>query len=108
MPSVLDFLGIEPSQLSFRPLPFGHSVFDEAFPGRAVNQTSGKAWMVTGDRIAWMEGDSGRVTIEGLDPDGMRVYPCETPSERAAQLRDELLAYMQLYKNGLIRNDWYR
>jgi uncharacterized sulfatase len=107
-PSVLDFLGIEPSQLPFRPLPFGHSVFDEAFPGRAVNQASGKAWMVTGDRVAWMEGDHGRVTIDGLDPDGMRVYACETPPDRAARLRDELHAYMQIYKNGLIRNDWYR
>jgi hypothetical protein len=58
--------------------------------------------------MAWTMGDGGRVTIEGLDRDGLHLHPCETAPEQGARLRDELHAYIQFYKNGLIRNDWYR
>lgn len=108
MPSILDFLGVEPASFSFRPLPFGRSVFDERFEGRVVNQTSGKAWMIKGDRIVWLQGDQGQVSIEGLDPDGLRARPADVPVAQATQLRDEMCAYLQTYKNGLIRNEWYR
>ena len=104
--SVLDALGLPQEQK--RLLPFGASVFDPAYPGRAVFRNGESYYLVHADFVT-----------ELTNTNAVRLYPYHThllptrpvPNPDPALMKqygDELRANVQFYVNGLLDNRLYK
>jgi uncharacterized sulfatase len=91
LPSVLDLLGVEPHLRN----PLGTSVFSEASRGFPV---------VYQDDEFIMFHPSGMLTWRGMAADKDWNWIPESGSSEPANLREEMMARLQYFRQGLIRN----
>ena len=98
-PSLLDFTGIATENV----LPFGHSIFDPAYPGLALGQIGENFWIA--DAEYYLEyrqnGASKLFATRKLDT------PITDKAYVQAQLESELRARIQYFTNGLVENRLY-
>lgn len=104
LPSVLDFLNVSPAKV----LPFGHSVFDARYKGRAVNFDWGteNVWLFHQDYVTTLS-PSGKTEFT-LSPLAGNVASLPPDSSTEARYRQELKAFVQYYRNGLVDNQWVK
>jgi uncharacterized sulfatase len=102
LPSILDYLGIEPE----RRLLFGKSIFRSG-EGRAFLHVNGHYWLVRGQRALEFvpEGNGGGLFDLAQDP--QLKSPLAGESERRGELEKEAKALLQYYNNGLLDNQLY-
>jgi len=98
-PSILEFTGITAEQT----LPFGHSIFDPAYPGLAVGQKGGSFWIADGQYYLEYQRDapSKLFAMAKLD------RALTDNADARVQLETKLKAHIQWFTNGLIENRLY-
>ena len=99
VPTVLDWLGLPLATANY----FGRSLFDERFPGRALNHAAGTYWLVQPDRFLRyrLGGPAEVLTWEG------RPWAAGKQAERAAvcqAMLTELQMFIQYFHQGLTEN----
>jgi hypothetical protein len=101
LPSILDYLRIEPE----RRLLFGKSIFRSG-EGRAFLHVNGHYWLVRGQQALEFvpEGDGG---LFDLSKDPHLKSPLTGDSQRRGELEKEAKALLQYYNNGLLDNKLY-
>ena len=101
LPSVLDYLGIEPG----RRLLFGKSIFRSG-EGRAFLNANGHYWLVRGDDALEFVPGSLSQTFR-LDTDRQLKAPSKAETPRRAELELEAKALIQYYNDGVMDNRLY-
>lgn len=101
LPSVLDYLGIEPG----RRLLFGKSIFRSG-EGRAFLNANGHYWLIRGeDALEFVPGSLSQTFR--LDADRRLQSPSKDPTTRRAELELEAKALIQYYNDGVLDNRLY-
>ena len=101
LPSLLDFLHIEPGQQ----LLFGRSVF-RAGEGRAFLHQSGHFWLVRGDRALEFT-PASRTHLFDIVTDLSLKNPLPDEPERLQAMEMEAKALVQYFNNGLLQRQLY-
>lgn len=106
-PSILDLLGA-----SRRPhFPFGRSLFsspDSGDRGLALLRLSEQRALLKDDRFVAYNGDSSPRLYRLNGSAGNLLEPATDEPETLARLTRLLRAHVQVFDNGLIRNDWFK
>jgi phosphoglycerol transferase MdoB-like AlkP superfamily enzyme len=107
MPSVLDFLNVNSENC----LPFGHTVFDPSYKGRAVTYDWGteKTLLFHLDYITSLQPSSGNTEVFPFPGIQEQQSPEKaiTPLLKK-QYEQEVKAFVQYYTNGLVENNWVK
>ena len=102
LPSVLDFLGRKPE----RSLLFGRSIFDDHSNGLALAYSRGVHWLVQ-DKYFLQYVEPYQAKMFDFDGDLFQKNPILDSALLRSKMQDELKAYIQYYRNGLIDNKLY-
>lgn len=101
LPSVLDFLGIEPD----RRLLFGQSIFRSG-EGRAILHANGHYWLIRGqDTLEFVPGASSQLFSLSTDP--QLKSPIKGGTEQRGKMEREAEALVQYFNNGMLDNRLY-
>ncbi|WP_347158617.1 LTA synthase family protein [Pontibacter chitinilyticus] len=93
-PTVLDYLRLPTDKV----LPFGQSVLDTAGTGRALFYNGNSYFMVE---------QQGVTELTAMDELHFYTFPELAPAPAAARQGERLKAYVQYFRNGLIKNKLY-
>ncbi len=93
-PTVVDYLNIS-TDLA---LPFGTSVLDTASAGRAIFYNGNSYFMVQQNGVTELTPD---------DKVNFYTFPDLSPAAQKIKQEQQLKAYVQYYRNGLVNNDLY-
>jgi phosphoglycerol transferase MdoB-like AlkP superfamily enzyme len=98
-PSLLDFTGMPTEQT----LPFGHSIFDSAYPGLAIGQKDGNFWIADAQYyLEYRQNAPSKLFARAkLDT------PLTEKADVRARLESALKAHIQWFTNGLIEDRLY-
>ena len=102
LPSILDYLGIQPE----RHLLFGKSVFRPG-EGRAFLHANGHFWLVRGQYALEFVPDGTAGGLFDLAQDPQLKSPIQGESEARHKMEQEARALVQYYNNGLLDNNLY-
>ena len=101
LPSVLDFLGIEPETR----LLFGQSIFRSG-EGRAFLHANGHYWLVRGQHaLEFVPGSPSR--LFNLSTDTQLKAPIQGDAEQRSKMEREAKALIQYFNNGMLDNRLY-
>jgi len=101
LPTVVDYLNVKTDKL----LPFGQSVLDTSESGRALYYASGMTSLVKRDYITLLR-PNDEVKLYGYRTHGYD-YLKKPNSQLAHQYQQELKAFVQYYRNGMVDNNLY-
>lgn len=98
-PTVLDFLGMPLSTANY----FGRSLFDESFPGRALNHAAGTYWLVkAGLVMRWTA--SGKADLLSWDGTDLNAPNARGRNTLAQSMLAELQMFILYFNRGLTEN----
>lgn len=100
MPTVLDFIGVNAPNKTL----FGRSLLDSTIEGRVIYFSNKRYIYIKKDYF--IEFDDSTVKLYALNDRKCKDELLDRPIIKK-QYEKELKAYLQYYKNGLNKNDWY-
>lgn len=101
LPSLVDYLGLEPD----RRLLFGKSIFRSG-SGRAFLNANGHYWLIRGqDALEFVPGARSQLFSPAADPQLRQPIDDQTP--RRDDMEQEAKALIQYFNNGILDNQLY-
>ncbi|GEO04701.1 sulfatase [Adhaeribacter aerolatus] len=101
LPTLVHYLQVPTNKL----LPFGHSLLDSATTGQALLYLEGVATLLHQDYITQLNPNE-ELKLYQYQLHGLKRAP-QAPDAKRRQYGDDLKAYLQYFKNGLIENNLY-